>query len=383
MPGYKANTATTTIAAAAAAAMVTMAGTIWFLSPTSPSSSPEKEVEKDPDEEKITVEDTVKSASPGKIKTVVRFWSSSRTTNDESPKRRKTGEQEEETTGAAISMGQSSPRKRDSTSLHRIPFDADPFSRFRYNLKPLRLEAWAEPSAESFLVRGSTYMKDGQKNHSDVAAFRLMTVDMIKCETPHYEAMCAHPRERVQQAIKRELESDSKEMPDFIFAVNLCIPAGSNQFYHQISYFAVDDFDEIRKKESPFGRLMNQFIFGDSDEFRDNSFKLIPRIVKGNILVRRAVGSKPSILGKKIKQYYFRGDRYFEMIVDIASDPVAQRIVKLALGYSKSLVTDICYVVEATQEDTLPERVFGGVALKQIDFKNRDGDRTILPRDCY
>jgi hypothetical protein len=217
--------------------------------------------------------------------------------------------------------------------------------------------------------------------NSEVAAFRLMTVDMIKCEEPLYEPMCSHPRERVQQAIKREQESGTKEMPDFVFAVNLCIPAGNNQFYHLISYFAVDDMDEIKNEETPFGRLMNEFIFGNSDKFRDNSFKLIPRIVKGNLMVRRAVGSKPSLLGKKIKQYYFRGERFFEMIVDIASDPVAQKIVKLALGYAKSLVTDICYVIEGTDNETLPERIFGGVTLKNVDFKNRDGDRTILPRD--
>jgi hypothetical protein len=88
------------------------------------------------------------------------------------------------------------------------------------------------------------------------------------------------------------------------------------------------------------------------------------------------VGSKPSILGKKIKQKYIRGDRYFEIIIDVASDPMAQRIVKLCLGYTKQLVVDMVYVLEGTHDElTLPERVFGGVRMKNIDFKDLDGKR--------
>jgi hypothetical protein len=400
------STSPTTIFAAAAAAMVTMAGTIWFLSPSEQyeersvsSASSISENYSNLDDERIPIHPTVDSErkslmgllSNRKSDSAKRKRKSQRVAELTETTAARDSEETNESTKKTKRNGKAertkhrktpeSPRKIDCNSLHRISLDADPYSRFRYNLKPLRLDAWSEPSAESFQIRGPTYISDRKKMNSEVAAFRLMTVDMIKTEEPLYEAMCAHPRERVQQAIKREKESGTKEMPDFVFAVNLCIPAGKNQFYHLISYFAVDDMDEIKNEETPFGRLMNEFIFGNSDKFRDSSFKLIPRIVKGNLIVRRAVGSKPSLLGKKIKQYYFRGERFFEMIVDIASDPVAQKIVKLALGYAKSLVTDICYVIEGTDTETLPERIFGGVTLKNIDFKNRDGDRTILPRD--
>jgi hypothetical protein len=96
-------------------------------------------------------------------------------------------------------------------------------------------------------------------------------------------------------------------------------------------------------------------------------------------VVRTAVGTKPSIIGKKIKQYYIRGDRYFEIVVDISSEPMAQRIVKLALGFAKFLVVDIMYVIEGNDEDTLPERIFGGVRLRGIDFEKKDGKRAVKP----
>ena len=239
------------------------------------------------------------------------------------------------------------------------------------------MEAWSEPAAENFSIRGPNYLKDKKKIDSEQSAFRLLTVDLINCEKPLYGGICAHPTERIQQALRREEETGVKELPAFVFCVNLCVP-GSN-FYHKVSYFGIDDMEEIRKETTPFGKLMNKFIFGDDDDFRNSTFKMIPRIVDGNFVVRKAVGSKPSILGKKIKQYYIRGERYFEIIVDIASDTVAQRIVKLALGYTKTMVVDMMYLLEGNEEAMLPERIFGGVRMKNIDFKNKDGKRSVIP----
>jgi hypothetical protein len=45
-------------------------------------------------------------------------------------------------------------------------------------------------------------------------------------------------------------------------------------------------------------------------------------VVQGNFIVKNAVGAKPAILGKKLKQSYYRGENYFELDVDIASSSV-------------------------------------------------------------
>lgn len=271
------------------------------------------------------------------------------------------------------------PLPRQQHRLHRAesaPLESVTGS-FRTEPTPLRLDAWAEPAAEAFKVRGKNYAQDGKKFHSERSAFSLLTVDLVNSERPICEGLCAHPNERFQLACKRERETGITELPPFVFAVNLCIPGTTN--YHQVSYFAISNMEEIERGTTPFGRLMQKFIFGDSDQFRDDTFKLIPRIVEGNYIVRSAVGTKPSLIGKKIKQYYIRGDRYFEMVVDISSEPMAQRIVKLALGFAKSLVVDIMYVIEGKDEDTLPERIFGGVQLRGIDFEKKDGKRTVVP----
>jgi len=250
-------------------------------------------------------------------------------------------------------------------------------TQFRNEPSPLRQDAWCEPKASSFQVRGKNYLLDRKKFPSEEAAFKLLAVDMVQSEGTICEGLCGHPNERVQRAIRREKETGVPQLPPFIFAVNLSIPG--TQTYHLISYYGVENIDEIEQEKTPFGRLMKKFIFGNSDEFRNETFKLIPRIVEGNYIVRSAVGSKPSIIGKKIKQHYILGERYFEIVVDISSDSIAQRIVKLALGFGKSLVTDIMYVLEGKDEETLPERIFGGLQLRRIDLENRDGRRKVMP----
>lgn len=46
--------------------------------------------------------------------------------------------------------------------------------------------------------------------------------------------------------------------------------------------------------------------------FDDSRFKLIPSVVSGPFIVRKAVGNKPALLGRKVSQRYFRGPGYVE-----------------------------------------------------------------------
>ena len=263
----------------------------------------------------------------------------------------------------------------------------------------LRLDAWSEIFAHNFMVRGSNYLNDSKKVCSESSLFQLLTVDLVCSDAPNFQGLCSHPHERIQKALQKEKVTGVQQLPPFVFAVNLCVPAAasttptagttpvkspnkskSTNCYHLVAYFGIEDISIIttNHQSTAIGRLCHKFFFGDCDKFRDSTFKLIPRIAEGNFVVRKAVGSKPSILGKKLQQYYIRTDRFMELIVDIGSDSVATRIVKLALGYAKSLTVDMMFVLEGTTNDTLPERILGGVRVKEIDFKNKDGQRACL-----
>ena len=123
---------------------------------------------------------------------------------------------------------------------------------------------------------------------------------------------------------------------------------------------------------TPFSKLCEPFFFGDSDELRDKTFKLIPQIIEGNFIVRRAVGSTPAILGTKLKQTYARTNRYLELIVDVGSSSVAAGVVRLSIGYARTLVVDLAFVLQGDNEETLPEKVFGMARFIKLNFDDPD-----------
>jgi len=270
-------------------------------------------------------------------------------------------------------------------SLNRsftVPTKQDAYSTLKNHPSPLRFDAWSEAFAPNFKVRSKTYLDDAKKCPSQPALFQLLTVDLVSTDQPDFRGLCAHPNERVQTALRQEAATGVPALPEYMFAVNLCVPAaGSGKrdkgCYHCVFYFGMENKNALKDTSTPVGRVANQFFFGDSDRFRDQTFKLIPRIADGNFVVRKAVGSKPSLLGNKLKQHYIRTDRYMELIVDIDSNSVAQRVVKLALGYSKTLTVDMMFLLEGVSEQTLPERILGGVRMKNVDFKKKDGQRVL------
>ena len=267
--------------------------------------------------------------------------------------------------------------------------------------RPLSLETWAEQPAEEFKVRGANYLEDGLKENSEASVLKLFAVDLIQVPEPLWQTgLSQHPEERIQRALRREAATGRKELPDFVFVVNLLVPS-SNCFYHWVTYFGTNETSALTDTSTPFGKVAKPFFFGghDLDAYRTSVFKLIPRVADGNFVVRSAVGSRPTLLGRKMKQHFIFDDqgtnekprRYLEILIDISSNPVANRIVKLVLGYAKSLAVDLMFLLEGggdqqphgekqnddddEEEDeeiipkmTLPERILGGVRIKNIDF---------------
>jgi Protein ENHANCED DISEASE RESISTANCE 2, C-terminal/START domain len=259
---------------------------------------------------------------------------------------------------------------RESSKVHDSP------SGLSSTPPPCDLEKWAEPDANSFLVRGPTYKKDQVKINAGQSIARLITMDIVEVETPLYTGLTKHPSERVQLALRKEKYLKAKglpsDVPPFIFAVNIVLPG--EPLYHAVFYFGVDDMSEIDGTSgTPSSKLCNEFFFGDSDDFRDKTFKLIPQIVQGNFMVRKAVGSTPAIMGKKLRQLYVKDEidkRFFEIVLDCCSSSVAAGVIRLSLGYAKTLVVDMGFLFEGNSPDVLPERIFGSVRCKHPVFHN-------------
>merc|ERR1719261_506788 len=94
--------------------------------------------------------------------------------------------------------------------------------------------------------------------------------------------------------------------------------------------------------------LFGRFIHG-TNQFRNSRLKLIPNVALGPWVVQRAVGTKPLIVGRALKVAYHQTERYL----------VANIVVRFVLGYVRTLVVDMCFLVEAKTEEELPERLIG------------------------
>jgi hypothetical protein len=214
---------------------------------------------------------------------------------------------------------------------------------------------YTESDPTAFRVRGGTYNTDKLKVPSAKSLFKLVAIDIFEVpEATHNIA--ANPRNRVHLAAER---GD----PTWVFLVNIMVPGPP--FLSFVVYFAGDK--ALIDADTPFGRVARPFFYGNDDEFRNNRFKLIPRIIDGNMIIKMAVKDTPTLLGNKLKQYYYRGDNYFELDVDVGSSSVARNVVGLAMGYSKAIVVDMGFCLQGNEEEELPEVLMGGCTCIHVD----------------
>lgn len=119
------------------------------------------------------------------------------------------------------------------------------------------------------------------------------------------------------------------------------------------------------QRVSNFDRVLKQFLEG-SDDFRDGRLKIVPRIAEGSWIVKKGVGCVPAILGKKIKQWYYRDlqKNYLEIVADVSSSVIAGRILSLVKGAATSLIIELSFTLQGEAPDELPESLLGGVRLQ-------------------
>lgn len=210
---------------------------------------------------------------------------------------------------------------------------------------------WTSPSGTGFMIRGKTYLKDNSKIKGGDPLLKLIAVDWFKVDKT-LDKVALHPRCLVQSEA-------GKKLP-FIFLVNLQIPAKPN--YSMVLYYAAEK--PVNKNS-----LLGKFIDG-TDMFRDSRFKLIPSIIEGYWMVKRAVGTKACLLGKAVTCNYLRQDNFLEIDVDIGSSSVARSVIGLVLGYVTSLVVDLAILIEAKEEEDLPEYILGTVRLNRVRLES-------------
>ncbi|KAF8400559.1 hypothetical protein HHK36_013858 [Tetracentron sinense] len=268
----------------------------------------------------------------------------------------------------------SAPDTQSELDSHIAPITVDA-SHFHGSLHQGKVETdtncWSSPGGQGFMIRGKTYLKDSCKVMGGDPLLKLVAVDWFKADN-NIDRVALHPNCLVQSEA-------GKKLP-FILVINLEVPAKPN--YSMVLYYAADR--PVKKKS-----LLGKFING-TDMFRNARFKLIPSIVEGYWMVKRAVGTKACLLGKAVTCNYLRQDNFLEEMddsgsiallshiklavdetlieidVNIGSSSVAKSIIGLVLGSVTSIVVDLAILIEAREEAELPEYILGTVRLNRV-----------------
>jgi hypothetical protein len=121
--------------------------------------------------------------------------------------------------------------------------------------------------------------------------------------------------------------------------------------------------------DTAFEKTFTRFLEG-SDAHRNERFKIIPNVVEGNWLVRRAVGNTPAILGKKLELTFYDRSKtaanYFEIDVNVGSSSIAGGILKVVKGYSTTLVIELSFLIEVLLFSCIPIFVLSALLIKYV-----------------
>jgi hypothetical protein len=65
---------------------------------------------------------------------------------------------------------------------------------------------------------------------------------------------------------------------------------------------------------------------------------------------------------------YHKGERYFEVDIDIGSSAVANSVVRFVFGYARYIVVDMAYLIQGNSEEELPEQLLGSLRVAHLDL---------------
>ena len=233
---------------------------------------------------------------------------------------------------------------------------------------------WLSPGNCGLKVRGPDYLTDRKKVLAAPPMFELVAVDLLELEEPMFH-VCKH------------LPSVKYSPAPFMFCVQMMVPSSPPvslvcTWGAPMEMMGVDPnilIEQFEQEQGPcpenvssFFRAFTEFLEGDgpeADKYRNSRFKLIPNISQGSWIIKQSVGTTPVILGQKLRTKYFRGEKYFEVDVDIGASSVAASITNLVCGATKSLAVDLGVLIEGQTSETLPEQLVGTIRLDKLDLK--------------
>ena len=227
------------------------------------------------------------------------------------------------------------------------------------------ISCWSRPDHNIFLVRGTTYLVDRIKVPSAPAVFQCRGVDVWITDNAERH-ISRHP-----SVLGGDLDRENT------FVVNFLLPFGN-----VVAYFTVPPLEEM---PANVANVWTKFIEGDQ-QYQDGKLKLLPVVVDGPWIVKKAVGpgTSPAMIGKDLPlQYYFTEPignikGVYEVDILVTASRIARGILNVVKGHAKSLTIALAFIIEASEETELPETVLCAFQVHSLHLE----DCPNLP-DCY
>lgn len=227
------------------------------------------------------------------------------------------------------------------------------------------ITCWSKPDHNIFMVRSASYFKDRIKTPSAPAVFQCRGVDVWITDNAERN-IARHP-----SVLGGNLEKEDT------FVVNFLLP-----FANFVAYFTVPPIEEM---PANIANVWKKFVKGDQ-QYRDGKLKLLPVVVDGPWIVKKAVGpgTSPAMVGRDLPlQYYFTEPTatekgVYEVDVLVTASRIARGILNVVKGHTKSLTIAFAFIIEASEQAQLPETVLCAFQVHSLHLE----DCPNLP-DCY
>lgn len=247
-----------------------------------------------------------------------------------------------------------------------------PLPRFPKNGDPAKnLNCVSEPDPGTFFVRGQNYFSDRKKVNSGPYIFPFRGVDLFLTDS------CPENIGRNRTVLGGKL----RDIPSFI--INFRLPWGVAIFFFEIPSKFLPFLNKGYNPNftgplpptdtmSPAEKLTCKFLMG-TDEYKNQTLKIVPVVIIGPWIVKSVVGGKPAIVGTKMPINYVyqppsKGNaEYLEADLDIVSSSAARGILSVVRSHTKGITLDLGFVIQGNSEEELPEQMLTGTRLHGID----------------
>lgn len=256
---------------------------------------------------------------------------------------------------------------------------------------------WSQVGGETFEVRGNNYLKDKKKIKGNESIFDLMHVDLFTSND-----RIGNLAARQDSWLRKARAAGDTRYYLVIVYVTPAVPYVHVVIYYAVNQAKVDATPSVKATWEKFTAKGEE-----GDKYRNERWKVIPRIAEGSWMIQKAVGTKPALLATKLKHHWILCDAphqpaapklsstaassssrvsttrgrgssfhvpssnnpgpYIEADCDVASSSMAFVLVSMLQSYAKNIVFELGFAIEPRTEAELPEAIFGCVRLSRID----------------